>query len=486
MPQLKDLINHARTFKTMRHLASCAALVFLGTLAPFYINATSLPEAVELGLQHNLALKVEQKILLEANDAIGIDRAPLLPSLYGHANTTWNDDEYFYNGEPNNRAQYNSHGYGLSFRQALIDFGHYYRYRQAKLSFSIAEMRYQQVEQETIATTAMLYFDYLKMSADIENHQMELNSSIAREKHMARNIELGNKAKNDIYEVIAQKESIRTRLRQGQTERAIVLDELINHIQFPITPSFDIKTKAKLAPLDNYEQKQVRETALKFNNALLISQRNVKLSRQVLKQDRAAFYPTLDVTAQYQHSDSNNYDINIPYETGESHSTKVALNLRLPLLDGGRDYYRYQQSKTAIERFELSHEQTLMSTTQDVNTAMLNLNNLADNINSYRRILQANQAAYRGIQRAYELGTRTITDVLTAENRVFRSQRDFQNARYDYVNEAIQLEKLSGTLSLDSIYAIQPLMVAVTSRPHPLNNPLSVPANTENGVANED
>ncbi|UJF20372.1 TolC family protein (plasmid) [Vibrio sp. SS-MA-C1-2] len=73
------------------------------------------------------------------------------------------------------------------------------------------------------------------------------------------------------------------------------------------------------------------------------------------------------------------------------------------------------------------------------------------------------------MQRAYELGTRTVTDLLAADTKLFNSLRDYESARYDYVIELISLSQLRGGLTVSTIKKIMQLMIESNERdPQPL------------------
>ncbi len=151
-------------------------------------------------------------------------------------------------------------------------------------------------------------------------------------------------------------------------------------------------------------------------------------------------------------------------QQGDSNSTSVGLNLNVPIFSGGSDYYGYQKSSTAIERTELLYQDSLFTTRNSVNTSVLNINDFSRAISSYENIIRANYASYKGIQRAYQLGTRTITDLLAAESKLFSALRDYESARYDYIIESINLEQIKGMLSVQSIESIMQLMSDIEGR----------------------
>ncbi|GLR05780.1 channel protein TolC [Vibrio hyugaensis] len=460
-----------------KNLTSGVLATLVISLSPWAL-ATTLLEAVQLGLENNLSLRASDKGVEENEYNIGISRSKFLPSLNGAADTTWNENETLLTGTPDTSSSYNSNSYSVSLSQSVFNLGDIFKYGTAKLDFNIEEIKHENKIQSTISDIASQYFEYLKNNAQIKATLVELKSSETRERQMRRNVELGNTAASELYEVIAQKEGIANRLRTLEKDRRVILNGLSIQIQYPITPSQDIYESVPLAEISESEQRAILEQALKLNNDLLVAKKTVERSRRGLKESGSNFLPTVSLSASYRHDDANNYDRTDPTATGESNSTSVGLNLAVPIFSGGSDYYGYQKSSTAIERTELLYQDSLFTTRNSVNTSVLNINDFSRSIGSYENIIRANYASYKGIQRAYQLGTRTITDLLAAESKLFSALRDYESARYDYIIETIKLEQIKGVLSIQSIESIMQLMEDIAGRnnqdlvpKHLLSNP---------------
>ncbi len=63
-----------------------------------------------------------------------------------------------------------------------------------------------------------------------------------------------------------------------------------------------------------------------------------------------------------------------------------------------------------------------------------------------QQAILSNRSALEATRTGYEVGTRNIVDVLRAEQNLFAAQRDFDNARYDYVLNVLRLKRAAGTL----------------------------------------
>ena len=58
----------------------------------------------------------------------------------------------------------------------------------------------------------------------------------------------------------------------------------------------------------------------------------------------------------------------------------------------------------------------------------------------------------------YEAGTRTIVDVLNVQRNLFQNERDYTNARFDYVLSALRLKQVAGALTEEEILALEQWM----------------------------
>ncbi|MEF1251034.1 TolC family protein, partial [Vibrio owensii] len=219
-----------------RNLTSCVLAALTLSNAPSAM-ATTLLEAVKLGLENNLSLRASDKGVEENEYNIDISRSKFLPSLNGAADTTWNENETILTGTPDTRSSYNSNSYSVSLSQSVFNLGDIFKYGTAKLDFNIEEIKHENKIQSTISEIATQYFEYLKNNAQIKATKVELKSSETRERQMRRNVELGNTAASELYEVIAQKEGIANRLRTLEKDRRVILNGLEIQVQYPVTPS---------------------------------------------------------------------------------------------------------------------------------------------------------------------------------------------------------------------------------------------------------
>ena len=61
------------------------------------------------------------------------------------------------------------------------------------------------------------------------------------------------------------------------------------------------------------------------------------------------------------------------------------------------------------------------------------------------------ESALEASEAGFEVGTRTLVDVLDNQRDLFRAQRDLSVARYEYILNFLSLLQAAGTLSEDNI-----------------------------------
>jgi outer membrane protein len=81
-----------------------------------------------------------------------------------------------------------------------------------------------------------------------------------------------------------------------------------------------------------------------------------------------------------------------------------------------------------------------------VRSSFINLNTDRARIQARQQALQSSQLVAKSSQAGYDLGLRTMVDVLLAQRNAFAAEQDYINARYDYVLNMLRLKHASGQL----------------------------------------
>ncbi|HEY5719769.1 MAG TPA: TolC family outer membrane protein, partial [Gammaproteobacteria bacterium] len=194
--------------------------------------------------------------------------------------------------------------------------------------------------------------------------------------------------------------------------------------------------------------------AQRDNLSLVAARHGVEVAREEIGIQRAAQLPTVDAIAAYAHSDDNADRLG----RGRLDSGRVGLELNLPLYTGGAIDSRARQAEARFLQASELLEQARRSVERQTRDAYRNVNAAISGVEALRQAVVSNQSALDATQAGFEVGTRTIVDVLDAQRDLFRAQRDYDLARYAYVLSTLTLQQAVGSLGGDDVEQVNRLL----------------------------
>jgi outer membrane protein len=72
-------------------------------------------------------------------------------------------------------------------------------------------------------------------------------------------------------------------------------------------------------------------------------------------------------------------------------------------------------------------------------------------VRARQKAIESSKSALDATQTGYEVGTRNIVDVLDAQNRLYASEFDYADSRYNYIIDLMRLRQTAGTLAGDDV-----------------------------------
>ncbi|MGM0784200.1 MAG: TolC family outer membrane protein [Pseudomonadota bacterium] len=155
---------------------------------------------------------------------------------------------------------------------------------------------------------------------------------------------------------------------------------------------------------------------------------NIEAKRAEESQTQAAFQPRLDLRARtgtYENNDGS-YD---PLGRRDRH--RVELVASMNLYNGGSDLASYRAASERVEqsvdlRDKACHD--VRQTTQIAYNDTQRLREQLDYLNEHRQSIDRVRGAY---QQQFDIGERTLLDLLDSENEYFEASRAYVNALYD-------------------------------------------------------
>lgn len=130
---------------------------------------------------------------------------------------------------------------------------------------------------------------------------------------------------------------------------------------------------------------------------------------------------------------------------------QASLNVTVPIYQQGQEYSRLRAQKHAAGQTRIDVDVTTRDTIESVTKAWEGLATARARITSYTDQVGAAKIALEGVQRESQVGSRTVLDVLNAEQELLNAQVNLVQARHDETVAAFQLKNTIGQLTAQAL-----------------------------------
>jgi outer membrane protein len=353
---------------------------------------------------------------------------------------------------------------GASLTQSILDISKWTALKASKYTADAGAATYTAAQQQLMINTAQAYFDVLT-AIDALKYADANEKALARQLEQAQQrFDVGLAAITDVNDAKAQHDqavaSVIANQNSLDTAREAVR-RLTNR-----EPGEFKKLREDL-PLDHPTPDDPNawvDVALKQNPTLASSSLQVEAANASINTARAGHLPT--ITGQLGYSRTSQWGDTryggigtFPSYAGDPKwGPSVTLTLSVPLFTGG---YTQSRVRQAIYQRDFAQDQ------YEYNRRLIEANTR----NSYRSVIagasqvEATKAAVVSAQSSvdatkagYEVGTRTIVDVLLSQQTLLNAQSQYSAARHAFVLNGLLLKQAAGVIEFKDLEAVNALL----------------------------
>lgn len=378
-------------------------------------------------------------------------RALYYPDISLGANVNRSTEEVTSSGGaliPSSKNTFTSKGYSLSLRQPLYRRDYVTRLRQAEATTLQAEAQLNQVYQELILRVAQAYFDVLAARDSLEFAQAEKNAVARQLEQAQQRFEVGLIAITDVEEAKAAYDltvASEIAAQNGLSVTRQALRELTGEL--PQQPLAGLGDAMELASPDPANIEAWADDALRNNYSLLAAEASVEVARQLVEQQSGNRHPTLDLVASHDYNDVGGGS----FGSRETESNAIGLQLSIPLYQGGGISAGIRAATARHMQARNQLEQQRRTIQREASEAYLNVLAGISQVKALQQAVTSSESALKATEAGYDVGTRTTVDVLDARRELFRTQRDYARARYDYILASLRLRQAAGSLGVADV-----------------------------------
>ena len=145
-------------------------------------------------------------------------------------------------------------------------------------------------------------------------------------------------------------------------------------------------------------------------------------------------------------------------------SNSIGLSLSVPIYSGGSVSAQTAQARyrfvAASEDLELAYRSTVRSVRSAYNDVIA----ATSTIRALQQAVVSADSALKATEAGFDVGTRTIVDVLNSTRNQFDARQRLASARYDFISAILDLKRASGNLTEQDLVDInRGLMLAKAS-----------------------
>ena len=423
-------------------------IIFIKFFLFSYLQAEeNLAIFVEKAIKNNLQLNAERKNLESAKQSKNISRSEFLPNITisGNQTSTKSTNQTNQNGSNISDSQLDSESKTLSLEQTLFSgFKGINTFKKSELETKKANLKLNQVEQQTIIDTAFAYFDFIFKSKNEEFNILNVNLFERQVEFDSARLQKGEITLTDLAQSESSLAGANANLIKAKTE-LLTSKTNFERVTREQTPNFKNLSEKVIIELPSSLASSI-EFANSNNLDLLISKLEYEIAIKDLSIEKARLSPSAKIKV----SKTENQDFSSTIDEKDDETVKATITW--PIIKGGENISSIKKSSLEKQRAQLLLEDTKNAVNSDTSNSWSKYQSSKSVLEATKAQLKAAEIANEGITLEYDSGnTRTTLEVIQSRSLLLEARIAFAKAERDYIISQFELAKQIGTLTQRSI-----------------------------------
>lgn len=441
------IVNKLKTQSLRKIILSLFVLILLNV----NLKAESLVEIIQIALENNFDYKAKVEAYNSAVITTSIGKTYLYPTLDFQA-SYYNTSGEYTSGSVVKELQDKPLDMSLQFVQPLFNVNAFNQYSKANILEKKARIDLEKDKNTLFITTSQYYFDVLAAIDDLEYVKAQKESLELQMKQVTQQIKVGKSRVIDIEEIKAKFLQIEAQEYMLSSDVVIKKDRLNNYINYQVETFNRIGGDLTKIIREKSTIEQWVEISKKNNLDILSLQIALLSLDQDIDIARSQYYPNLSFVANY--SIGSGTKDSITQTNYDSNNLAVGLILRMNLFEGGGTIQKTKLAKSTKKDVEYqlkSLEHLISNITKQY---YLNVYDGLSQIASLEQSVISAEKFLAAAERSYQVGLKTTTDVLIANENYYNAKRLLSKAKYGFLLSALALKATSGVVSVEDIQII--------------------------------
>ncbi len=421
--------------------AIAAALIGVYSVTP--AHAESLEQALVSTYMTNPTLAAERASLRSADEGVAQAVANWRPTVEFTAEAGAEQNESSLRTGSERTQQRQPHSYTLDLTQPLFRGGRTLAETSEAENTVLAERaRLIATEQTVLVSGATAYLDVYRDEAVLDLNKN--NEAVLKRQLEATQdrFQVGEITRTDVHQ--AEARLARSTSDRIQSEATLEASRAAYQNTVGVAPAGNLVFPPIPPGLPQSKEESIKEAAIN-NPTVIASQYDERAAIDSIDGVWGELLPTIDFTA----SAGRNYD-----SAGEStriDTAEALVTMTVPLYQSGSVYSRLRESKQQASEFRLVVDRERRNATEQATRTWENLQAAQARVSSFRTQIQASKIAFEGVEREAAVGSRTVLDVLDAEQELLDARVSFIRAQRDEAVAMFELLAAIGRLTAHNL-----------------------------------
>ena len=209
-------------------------------------------------------------------------------------------------------------------------------------------------------------------------------------------------------------------------------------------------------PLNTYEKESLFLQAIKTEENIKMAKYDIEITESEMKSNKSKHYPTIDLVASYDYTDSSSGG---RFGSNTTESSTLGVSLNIPIYQGGYQSSKVSESRYVFENAKINFDQLKRNIQKDI-TDTVNQHDLLKKLIVVKKDYYKNSNDnYLTVKKGFMLGAYSDIQVQEAEYQLVQSKNELIKVTLDYLLIDLRLKKYSSELNVKNIESINQLLV---------------------------
>lgn len=449
-----------------RQYLKLAPCVFWMMSISMSASSADLMDVYHQAMEYDPAFKAAYSTFLSQSEQLPQAWSSLLPQLTLAALASRNK-QTVRAGPIDFVENYDTNQWRVNATQALFNYKAWEQVQQARASVKAALATFNDAAQNLITRTVTAYTHLLMAKDTLRFAKAKKEANKRQFDQATQRFNVGLDPITSVYEAqAAYDQSVAEVISATNkvTNENQNLSKLTNHLYEHIS-----ELRNNEIPLIRPEPNDVDEwvsVGLKQNYNLYAAKYNLQAARENIKAASAGNWPIFNVQGTTTDTHQSNTSAITKGSTAGAAATgllsnffvpneqvisNVAVTMNFPIFQGGLVASQTRQAEynfqTAGQQLEKIYRDVIVNS----NIAFNTIKDGISKVKADRQTVKSQQNSLDSVWAQYQVGTRTMTDVVLAQQHLFQAQEQLSSDQYDLINAIINLKYLAGTLNINDL-----------------------------------